>query len=185
MYQEQCQVHHLHKLISSLQHPRSLNNISPVIQQAVWCCCSLTKSCPTLSPHELQHSRLPCPSTISWSMLKFITESVMLSNSLILCGPLLLLSSIFPRIRVFSNELALCIRWLKYWSFSISPSNEYSGLISLRIDWFELLAVQGTLKSLLQHRDSKVSILWCSAFFMVQFLHLYMWVHIHACMWVV
>ena len=97
-------------------------------------------------------------------------ELVMLSNHLILCHPLLLLPSIFPSIRVFSNESALCIRWPKYWSFSfnISPSNEYSGLISFRIDWLDLLAVQGTLKSLLQHHSSKASIFWCSAFFMVQ-----------------
>ena len=90
--------------------------------------------------------------------------------------PLLLLPSIFPSIRVFSNELALCIRWPKLWSlsFNISPSNEYSGLISLRIDWFDLLAVQGTLKSLLQHHSSKVSILWCSVFFTIQLSHPYM-----------
>ena len=87
---------------------------------------------------------------------------------LVLCHPLLLLPSVFPSIRVFSNEFALCIRWPKYWSFSISPSNEYSGLISFRMDWFDLLAVQGTLKSLLQHHSSKASILQCSAFFMVQ-----------------
>ena len=101
------------------------------------------------------------------------TESVMPSNHLILCRPLLLLPSIFPSIRVFSNELALCIRWPKYWSFSISPSNEYSGLISFRIDCFDLLAVQGTLKSLLQHHSLKVSILQCSTFFMVQLSHPY------------
>ena len=95
----------------------------------------------------------------------------MLSNHLNLCFPLLLLPSIFPRIRVFSNELALRIRWPKYWSFSISPFNEYSGLISFRIDWFDLLAVQGTLKSLLQHHSSKASILWHSAFFTVQLSH--------------
>ena len=97
-------------------------------------------------------------------------ESVMPSNHLILCHPLLPLPSLFPSIRVFSNELALCIRWPKYWSFSfsISPCSEYSGLISFRIDWFDLLAVQGTVKSLLQHHSSKVSILWHSAFFMVQ-----------------
>ena len=100
----------------------------------------------------------------------------MSSNHLILCCPLLLLPSIFPSIRVFSNESFLHIRWPKYWSFSfsISPSNEYSGLISFRIDCFDLLAVQGTLKSLLQHHSSKVSILWHSAFFMVQLLHPYM-----------
>src|SRR5574337_118852 len=103
-------------------------------------------------------------------------ELVMPSNHLILCPHLLLLPSIFPSIRVFSNESALCIRWPKYWSFSfnISPSNEHSGLISFRIDWFDLLAVQGTLKSLLQHHSSKASILWHSAFSMVQLSHPYM-----------
>ena len=103
-------------------------------------------------------------------------ESVMPSNHLILCRPLLLPSSIFPSIKVFSNESITHIRWPKYWSFSfnISPSSEYSGLISFRIDWFDLLAVQGTLKSLLQHHSSKVSILRCSAFFMVQLSHPYM-----------
>ena len=101
-------------------------------------------------------------------------ESVMPSNHLILCPSLLLPLSVFPSIRVFSSELALRIRWPKYWSFSISPSNEYSGLISFRIDCFDLLAVQGTLKSLLQHHDLKASILWCSAFFMVQFSCPYM-----------
>ena len=110
--------------------------------------------------------------TISWSLLKFMsTELVMLSNHLILCRPLLLLNSVFPRIRVFSNESVICIRWPKYWSFSfsISPSNSCSWLISLRIDWFGLLA-----KSLLQHHNLKASILWCSTFFMVQLSHLYM-----------
>ena len=103
-------------------------------------------------------------------------ESVMPSNHLILCCPLLLPPSIFPRIRVFSNESALLIRWPNYWSFSfkISPSNEYSGLISFRIDWFDLLAVQGTLKSLLQHHNLKSSILRHSALFMVRLSHLYM-----------
>jgi len=98
------------------------------------------------------------------------------SSHLILCSPLLLLPSIFPSIRVFSNESALCIRWSKYWSFSysISPSSEYSGLISFRMDWLDLLAVQGTLKSLLQHHSSKASILWHSAFFIVQLSHPYM-----------
>ena len=100
-------------------------------------------------------------------------ESVMPSNHLILCHPLLLLPSIFPSVRVFSNDSAVCIRWPKYWSFSfnISPSNEYSGLISFRIDWLDLCAVQGTLKSLLQHHSSKASILWCSVFFIVQLSH--------------
>ena len=103
-------------------------------------------------------------------------ESVMPSNQLILCRPLLLLPSIFPSIRVFSNESALHIRWPKYWSFSfdISPSNEHPGLISFRMDWLDLLAVQGTLKSLLQHHSSKASILQCSAFFIVQLSHPYM-----------
>ena len=103
------------------------------------------------------------------------TESVMPSNHFILCCPLLLLPLIFPSIRVFSNESALRIRWPKYWSFSfnISPSNEHPGLISFKMDWLDLLAVQGTLKSLLQHHSSKASILWCSAFFIVQLSHPY------------
>ena len=103
-------------------------------------------------------------------------KSMMPSNRLILCHPLLLLLSIFPSIRVFSNESVLHIRWPKYWSlsFSISPSNEYAGLISFRIDWFDLLAVQGTLKSLLQHHNLKTSILQCSAFLIVQLSHSYM-----------
>ena len=98
------------------------------------------------------------------------------SSHFILCHPLLFLPSIFPSIRVFSNESVLQIRWLKYWSFSfsISPSNEYSGLISFRMDWLDLLAVQGTLKSLLQHHSAKASILWSSVFFIVQFAHIYM-----------
>ena len=104
------------------------------------------------------------------------TESVMLSDHVTLCAPALLLASIFPSIRVFSNELSLWIRWLKYWSFSfsVSPSNEYSGLITFRVDWFDLLAVQQTFKSLFQKHSSKTSILWPSDFFMVQFSHLYM-----------
>ena len=112
--------------------------------------------------------------TISQSLLKPMSiELMMPSNHLVLCHPLLLLPSIFPSIRVFSIKLALCIRWPKYWrfSFSISPSSEYSGLISFRIDWLDLLAVQGTLKSLLQHHSSKASIPWCSVFFMVQLSH--------------
>ena len=115
--------------------------------------------------------------TNSWSLLKLMSVlSVLPSNYLILCHPILLLPSIFPSIRVFSNELALHIWWLKYWSlsFCISPSNGYSGLISFRIDWFDLLAVQGTLKSPLQHHSSKASNLWCSTFFMVQLSHPYM-----------
>ena len=113
--------------------------------------------------------------TISWSLLQFLSiESMMPSNHLILCQPLLLLPSIFPSIRVFSNESALHIRWPKYWSFSITPSHEHSVLISFRIDWFDLLVVQGTLKSLLQHHSLKASILQPSTFFMVHISLLYM-----------
>ena len=114
--------------------------------------------------------------TNSWSLLKLTSiASVMPSNHLILCHPLLLLPSIFPSIRVFFSESVLCIRWPKYWSFifNISPSNQYSGLISFRIDWFDLLAVQ-EIKSLLQHHSSKALILWRSAFFIVQLSHPYM-----------
>ena len=136
---------------------------------------SVTQSCPTLCwPHERQHTRPPCPSTTLGAYPNSCPSS--LSNHLILCHSLLLLPSIFPSIRVFSNESALCIKWPKYWSFSfnISPSNEHPGLISFRMDWLDLLAVQGTLKSLLQHRSSKASILRCSAFFIVQLSHPYM-----------
>ena len=115
----------------------------------------------SLPPHEMQHTTLPCLFTISRSLLKLIsTESVMLYNQLIFCCPLLLLPSVFPSIRVFSNELACLIRWPKYWcfSFSISLSNEYSVLISFRIDWFDLLEVQGTLQGLFQHYSSKASV---------------------------
>ena len=131
----------------------------------------------SLRPHGLQHTRLPCPSTNSWSLLKLMyIESVMPSNHLILYHTLLLLPSIFPSIRGFSNKSVLCIRLPKYWSFScsISPSNEYSEVISFRINRFDLFAVQGTLKSLLQHYNSKASILQHSAFFIVQLSHLYM-----------
>ena len=113
--------------------------------------------------------------TNSWSLLKPMSiELVMPSNHLVLCCPILFLPSIFPSIRVFSNESALRIRWPKYWSFSISLANKYSGLISFKIDWFDLLAVQGTLKSLLQNHSTKASILWHSAFFTVQLSHSYM-----------
>ena len=115
--------------------------------------------------------------TVSWSLLKLMSiESVMPSNHLILCHPFLLLPSILPSIRVFSNESALHIRWPKYWSFNfnISPSNEQPGLISFRMDWLDLLAVQGTLKSLLQNHSSKSSVLQCSALFTVQLSHPYM-----------
>ena len=112
--------------------------------------------------------------TNSKSLFKLLSiELVMPSNHLILCHPLLL-PSILPSIRVFSSESVLRIRWPMYWSFSISPSNEYSGLISFRIDWFDLLSVQGILKSLLQHHNTKTSILWCSAFLTVQLSHPYM-----------
>ena len=111
------------------------------------------------------------------SLLKLVSiKSVMPSNHLIPCCPLLLLTSVFPILRVFSNESVLCIRWPKYWSFSfnISPSNEYSGLIYFRMGWLDPLAVQGTLKSLLQHHNSKASILWHSAFYMIKLSHTYM-----------
>ena len=141
-----------------------------------------------ISDHSLSRSRLfanprtaahqaSLSITNSKSLLKLMSiESVMPSNCLILCCPLLLLPSIFPSIRVFSVESVLHIRWPKYWSFSfsISPSNEYSGLISFRRDWLDLLAVQRALKSLLQHHSSKASILWHSAFFIVQLSHPYM-----------
>ena len=135
---------------------------------------SVIQLCPTLRPYAYQASLFI---TNSESLLKFMSmESVMPSNHLILCRPILLLPSIFPSIRVFSKESALCIRWPKYWSFSfnISPSNEYSGLISFRMDWLDLLAVQGTLNSLLQHYSSKASILRPSDFFIVQLSHPYM-----------
>ena len=112
--------------------------------------------------------------TLSWSLLKLKSiELMMPSNHLILCHPLLLLPSIFPSIRVLSNELALHIRWPKYRSFSFSICNDYSGLISFRIDWFDLLSVQQTFKSLLQHHSPKASVLWCPVFFMVQLSHLF------------
>ena len=167
------------------------------------CCCSVAKPCLTLcnpmdctsSPHGLHFltpwTALPHPMdctsspphqtslsfTVSWGLLKLTsTELATPSKYLIFCYPLFLLPSIFPSIRVFSSESTLHIRWPKYWSFSysISPSNEYSGLISFRINWFDLLVVQGTLKSLLQHHSSKASILWLSVFFTVQLSHSYM-----------
>ena len=143
------------------------------------CCCSVAKSYPTLcDPMNCSTPGFCSLSfTICQSWLKLMSvESVMPSNHLILCHLLLLLPSIFLSVRVFSNESALCIRQPKYWSFSFSirPSSEYSGLISFRIDWFNLLAVQGTLKSLLQHHSLKASILQCSDFFVVQLSHPYM-----------
>ena len=128
----------------------------------------------TLQPHGLQHDKFPCPSPTPGACSTI--ESVMPSNRLILCRHFLLWPSIFPSLRVFSNESILHIRWPKYWSFtfSISLSNEYSGLISFRIDCLDLLAVQGTLMSILQYHSSKKSILWHSVFFMVQLSHPYM-----------
>ena len=132
---------------------------------------SVARLCPTLCNLMDCSTQASLSITNSWSLLKLTSiESVMPSNHLILCHPLLLLPSVFASLRVFSSESVLCIRWPKYWnvSFSISPSSEYSGLISFRMDWLDLLTVQGTLKSLLRHHSSKPSILWCSAFFMVQ-----------------
>ena len=128
----------------------------------------------SLQPHGLQHTRLPCPSLSPGVCSDSCLYSGMPSNHLILCFPLFLLLSVFPNMMVFSNESALCFRWPKYWSFnfSIFSSNEYSGLISLRIDWFELLSVQGTLKSLLQHYNQKVSII---------LPHLSLWSNSHIC----
>ena len=138
-------------------------------------CCSGAQSClnfvtPWTAARQASLSLSP---SISQSLLKVMSiELVMPSNHLILCHPFFLLPSIFPSIRVFSNELVLCIRWAKYWNFnfSISPSSEYSGLISFRVDWTDLIAVQRTLKSLLQHHNSKASILWHSSFFIVQLI---------------
>ena len=135
--------------------------------------CFVLILCPTVFDPMDCSTKAPLSSTISQSLIKFMSiESVMLSNHLILCHLLHLLLSTFPRIWVFYNQSALCNRWPKYWRFSISPSSP-SGLVSFRIDWFDLPAVQGTLKSLLQHHSSKASIFWCSAFFMVQLSHLY------------
>ena len=136
----------------------------------------------SLQLHGLQYARLPRPSPTPWACSNSCPSSqwwtwwLMPSNHLILCHPLFLLPSVFPSIRVFSNELILYIRWPKYWSFSssISPSNEYLGLICFRVDWLDLLEVQGTLKSLLQHHSSKASILLCSTFLIVQLSHQYM-----------
>ena len=147
----------LNKTFSSVQYNHS------VVSDSLW-------------PHESQHARPPCPSPIPSLPKLLCIESVMPSNHLILCHPLLLLPPVPPSIRVFSNESALRMRWPKYWSFSFSiiPSKEIPGLIFLRMDWLDLLAVQGTLKSLLQSHSSKASILWCSAFFTVQLTHPYM-----------
>ena len=135
---------------------------------------SVIQLCPTLC-NSMNRSTPGFPNSHSWLKLMSI-KSGMPSNHLIFCHPHLLLPSIFPSIRLFSSELALCIRWPKYWSFSfnISLSKEYSGLISFRMDLLDLLAVQGIPKSLLQHHSSKASVVWCSAFFIVQLSHPYM-----------
>ena len=146
---------------------QNYNEVSPHTGQN--CCCSVTQSCLTLAIPWTAAQQASTSFTTPQSLLKLMSiESVMPSNHLLLCHPLLL-PSIFLSIRAFSIEAALHIRWPKYWSFScsINPSSEYSGFISFRIDWFDLLAVLRTLKSLLQH-NSKASVLWCSAFFMVQ-----------------
>ena len=137
---------------------------------------SSAQSCPTLcDPIDCSTPGLPVHHQLPELTQTYI-HWVMPSNHLILCRPLLLMPSIFPSISVFSNESVLCIRWPKYWSFSfnISPSNEHSGPISFRMDWLDLLAVQGTLKSILQHHSTKALILWCSGFFIVQLSHPYM-----------
>ena len=159
-------------------HPsRQVSNLASDLNLSSVPFSSIAKLCPTLcDPMNRSMPALPvCYS--SWSLLRLMSiESVMPSNHLILCHPLLLPPSIFPSIRGFSSESLLCITWPMSWSFSfnISPSNEYTGLISFRMDWLDLLAVQGTLKSLLQHYSSKASILWHSAFFIVQLSHPYM-----------
>ena len=148
----------------------SVYSIPCIINLGLFSCCPVVSVCTAVCQASLSL-------TISQSLPKFMSfESVMLSNHLILCHPLLLLPSIFPRIRVCSDESVLHIKWPIYWSFSfsISPSNEYSGLVSFRMDWLDLLAVQGTLKSLLQHHSPKASILRCSAFFTVQLSPPYM-----------
>ena len=150
--------------------------VSQGVEFCSFCCCSVTKSCPTLcEPMNCSTPDFPVlhyPLKFAQVHVHWVSDTIQPSHPLLPPSPL---PSIFPSMRVFSNELDLCIRWLKYWSFSfrISPFNEYSGLISFRIDGFNLLAVQGTLKSLLQHCSLKASILQCSAFFMVQFLDPY------------
>ena len=157
----------------SLHRKKTLGKTRYVPTDSVQFSCSVVSDWLFVTPWTAAHQA--CLSiTISQSLLKLISiELVMPSNHLILYGPLLLPPSIFPSIRVFSNESVLCIRWPKYWSFSfsISPSNEHPGLVSFRMDWLDLLAVQGTIKSLLQHHSSKASVLWHSAFFIVQLSH--------------
>ena len=147
-----------------------LETLGPVVVQSLKCVLFFVT--PWTTKHQGSLSF-----TISQNLLKFMSvESLIPSNRLVFCRPLLLLPSVFPSIRIFSSELALHLRWPKFWSFrfSISPSNGYSGLISFRVDWLDLFAVQGTLKSLLLHHSLKASILWCSAFFTVQLSHPYM-----------
>ena len=179
MTQSELVIQPLHCIRHYFRHPANISNFKSLSNpdSRNYCdCCSVAKLCLTLwDPHGLQHVRLPCPSN-SCPLLKLMSiESVMPSSHLILCRPLLLLSSIFPSIRIFYSELALCIRWPKNqsFSFSIIPSNEYSGLISFSIDWFDPLSVQRTPRSLLQHHSSKPSVLQDSAFFMVQLSHPY------------
>ena len=155
-------------VIESSLSPKNLNSFQ-------WsCCCSVIVSRARLFATPWTAAcQAPLSSNVSRSLLKCMSiELMMLSNH---SHPLLLLPSTFASIRVFSNVLALCIRWPKYWSFSISPSNEYSGLISFRIDWFDFCTVQGTLKSLLKHHNLKVSVLWWSAFFMAQLFFFFLW----------
>ena len=161
-----------------IENTKCTSNCTHIFQtNQVWtrlCCCLVTRLCLTLIIPWTAEDQASLSLTISWSLPKFIfITSVMASSYLILWLPLLL--SIFPSIRDFSSESSVHIRWPKYWSFSfsISPSSEYSGLISHKIDWFDILAVQGTFRSLLQHRSLKVSILWLSAFFIVQLLQPY------------
>ena len=159
------------------QNLLELKALSVPDQSTFFCCCSVAQSCPSVYD-PMKHSLpgfpiLHCLPEFAQTHVRWVSDAI---QPPILCHPHLLLPSLFPSIRVFSSESVLSIRWPKYWSFSfsISPSNEYSGLISFRIDWFDFLAVQGTLKSLLQHHSSKASILWCSAFFKVQLLHPYL-----------
>ena len=163
------------RVIQRLIVPISLSFEPYIVFSSVQFSRSVVYNC--LRLHESQHTRPPWSITNSWSSLKLMSiESVMPSSHLVLCRSLLLLPPIPPSIRVFSNESVLCIRLPKYWSFSlsISPSDEYSGLIACRIDWLDLLTIQGTLKSFLQHHRSKAFILWHSAFFIVQLSHPYM-----------
>jgi len=159
-------------LIREKQHSKLINLALVYVLLLLFSCSVVSNSAtPLITAHQASLSV-----TISQRLLKLMSiESVMPSNHIILCHPLLLLPSVFPSIKDFSNESIIHIKWPKYWSFSfsISPSNEYSEWMSFRMDWFDLLAVPGTLKSLLQHHNSKASLLWHSAFFMVQLSHLY------------